>query len=119
MLQALEVFDDRLLLCDIGGGSTELLIGERSEVLASASLKLGAVRLTNRFFAGDPTAVPPPAACCARPWPDPTVRRGRLAGGRGDGQGRAQSSSSSTGHVLTIRSGGMPAASARAQPSSG
>lgn len=60
VLQALEVFDDRLLLCDIGGGSTELLVGERSEVLASASLKLGAVRLTNRFFAGDtlhPSAV--------------------------------------------------------------
>jgi exopolyphosphatase/guanosine-5'-triphosphate,3'-diphosphate pyrophosphatase len=60
VLQALEVFDDRLLLCDIGGGSTELLVGERSEVLASASLKLGAVRLTNRFFAGEalhPSAV--------------------------------------------------------------
>ncbi len=60
VLQALEVFDERLLLCDIGGGSTELLVGERSEVLASASLKLGAVRLTNRFFAGDvlhPSAV--------------------------------------------------------------
>ena len=60
VLQALEVFDERLLLCDIGGGSTELLVGERSEVLASASLKLGAVRLTNRFFAADtlhPSAV--------------------------------------------------------------
>jgi exopolyphosphatase/guanosine-5'-triphosphate,3'-diphosphate pyrophosphatase len=60
VLQALELFDSRLLLCDIGGGSTELLIGERGEVLASTSLKLGAVRLTNRFFAGDrlhPSAV--------------------------------------------------------------
>ncbi len=53
VLQALEVYDRRLLLCDIGGGSTELLVGERSEVLASVSLKLGAVRLTNRFFSGD------------------------------------------------------------------
>lgn len=60
VLQALEVFDDRVLLCDIGGGSTELLIGQRGEVLASTSLKLGAVRLTDRFFAGDslhPSAV--------------------------------------------------------------
>ena len=60
VLQALEVFDRRLLLCDIGGGSTELLIGEEGEVLASISLKLGAVRLTNRFFANDtlhPSAV--------------------------------------------------------------
>lgn len=60
VLQALEVFDTRLLLCDIGGGSTELLIGEQGEVLASASMKLGAVRLTTRFFGGDrlhPSAV--------------------------------------------------------------
>lgn len=60
VLQALELFDRRLLLCDIGGGSTELLLGEEGEVRASVSLKLGAVRLTNRFFAGDalhPSAV--------------------------------------------------------------
>ncbi len=55
VLQAVPVYDQRLLLCDIGGGSTELLIGERGEVLASRSLKLGAVRLTNRFFGGDHT----------------------------------------------------------------
>lgn len=56
VLSALPVYDQRLLLCDIGGGSTELLIGERGDVLASRSLKLGAVRLTNRFFAdGDVT----------------------------------------------------------------
>lgn len=60
VLQALPVFDRRLLLCDIGGGSTELLVGEGAEVLTAASLKLGAVRLTSRFFAGDmlhPSAV--------------------------------------------------------------
>lgn len=53
VLQGLDVYDRRLLLCDIGGGSTELLLGERSEVLASRSFKLGAVRLTNRFFPSD------------------------------------------------------------------
>jgi len=60
VLQALPVFDRRLLLCDIGGGSTELLVGERGETVAVASLKLGAVRLSNRFFAGErvhPSAV--------------------------------------------------------------
>ena len=60
VLQSLPVFERRLLLCDIGGGSTELLIGQRGDVLASRSLKLGAVRLTNRFFPGDrlhPSAV--------------------------------------------------------------
>jgi len=60
VLQALPFFDERMLLCDIGGGSTELLVGQRTDVLAAVSLKLGAVRLTNRFFAGDrlhPSAV--------------------------------------------------------------
>jgi len=52
VLQAVPVFDRRLLLCDIGGGSTELLVGQRGEVLASRSLKLGAIRLTRRFFDG-------------------------------------------------------------------
>lgn len=52
VLSALPVFDERILVCDIGGGSTELVLGERGETLAARSLKLGAVRLTNRFFAG-------------------------------------------------------------------
>ncbi len=50
VLQAVPVFDKRLLLVDIGGGSTELLVGERGEALAARSLKLGALRLTQRFF---------------------------------------------------------------------
>lgn len=50
VLQAVPVFERRILLVDIGGGSTELLIGERGDVLAVRSLKLGAVRLTDRFF---------------------------------------------------------------------
>jgi exopolyphosphatase/guanosine-5'-triphosphate,3'-diphosphate pyrophosphatase len=60
VLQALELYDRRLILCDIGGGSTELLIGEQGDALASVSFKLGAVRLTNRFFATEglhPSAV--------------------------------------------------------------
>jgi len=52
VLQAVPVYDKRILLCDIGGGSTELLVGQRGEVLASRSLKLGAIRLTRRFFDG-------------------------------------------------------------------
>jgi exopolyphosphatase/guanosine-5'-triphosphate,3'-diphosphate pyrophosphatase len=55
VLQAVPVFDRRLLLCDIGGGSTELLVGLRGEVLAARSLKLGAIRLTRRFFDGELT----------------------------------------------------------------
>ena len=51
VLQALPVYDRALLLCDIGGGSTELLLGLRGEVRASRSFKLGAIRMTQRFFA--------------------------------------------------------------------
>ena len=59
---------------DIGGGSTEVLVGERGEILAARSLKLGAIRLTRRFFPDDTTparavdAVPPlrPGRCSPR-----------------------------------------------------
>lgn len=50
VLQAVPAFDQRLVLIDIGGGSTEILVGERGEVLAAGSFKLGAIRLTQRFF---------------------------------------------------------------------
>ena len=50
VLQALSVFNKRIMLVDIGGGSTEFLIGKKRDVLFSNSLKLGAVRLTERFF---------------------------------------------------------------------
>ncbi len=52
VLQALPVFDERILLVDIGGGSTEFLIGEGDDVLEARSMKLGAIRLTQRFFDG-------------------------------------------------------------------
>jgi exopolyphosphatase/guanosine-5'-triphosphate,3'-diphosphate pyrophosphatase len=53
VLQAVPVFDQRLVLVDIGGGSTEILVGERGDVLTAFSLKLGAIRLTRRFFRTD------------------------------------------------------------------
>jgi exopolyphosphatase/guanosine-5'-triphosphate,3'-diphosphate pyrophosphatase len=63
VLQALPVFDRRLLLVDIGGGSTELLIGEKGETLAARSFKVGAVRLTDRFFPGG-DATPKQVTAC-------------------------------------------------------
>ncbi len=63
VLQAVPVFDRRLLLVDIGGGSTELLIGEKGETLAARSFKLGAVRLTDRFFPGGTTTPKAITAC--------------------------------------------------------
>jgi Exopolyphosphatase len=50
VLNAVPVFNKKILLMDIGGGSVEYLIGYRGEMLYAASLKLGAIRLTNRFF---------------------------------------------------------------------
>jgi exopolyphosphatase/guanosine-5'-triphosphate,3'-diphosphate pyrophosphatase len=50
VLQAVPVIDRRALVVDIGGGSTELVVGHRGEALAATSLKLGAIRLTRRFF---------------------------------------------------------------------
>lgn len=50
VLQAISVFESRILLIDIGGGSTEFLIGEKGQVIFANSIKLGAVRLTEKFF---------------------------------------------------------------------
>ena len=44
----------RTLVVDIGGGSTELIVGEGDEVVAVASLPLGCVSLTERELAHDP-----------------------------------------------------------------
>lgn len=55
VLQAVPAYDRRLLLVDIGGGSTEILVGQSGDVLSARSLKLGAIRLTERFFRRDRT----------------------------------------------------------------
>ncbi|SEL35602.1 exopolyphosphatase [Halomonas daqiaonensis] len=44
--------DGRRLIVDIGGGSTEFIIGERFEPLALESLRMGCVTFTRRFFDG-------------------------------------------------------------------
>ncbi len=50
VLQALPVFNDQILMVDIGGGSTEFLIGKQRKIFYDNSLKIGAVRLTERFL---------------------------------------------------------------------
>lgn len=50
ILQALPLFNKRMLLIDIGGGSTEFLTGYQRDIIYDNSLKLGAIRLTQRFF---------------------------------------------------------------------
>lgn len=53
VLQALNVYDKKILLIDIGGGSTEFFLCHKGNIIAGISQKLGAVRLTNKFFKGD------------------------------------------------------------------
>ena len=54
VLQAVPVFDQQVLLIDIGGGSTEFVLGRAGRVLEARSLKLGTIRLTERFFSNEP-----------------------------------------------------------------
>jgi exopolyphosphatase / guanosine-5'-triphosphate,3'-diphosphate pyrophosphatase len=54
VLQAVPVFDQQVLVVDIGGGSTEFIVGRGDGVLAARSLKVGAIRLTERFFRREP-----------------------------------------------------------------
>jgi len=46
----------QLLVFDIGGGSTELIVGEGLSPDKKVSLNMGAVRLTERFIKSDPPA---------------------------------------------------------------
>ncbi|GAQ88727.1 exopolyphosphatase / guanosine-5'-triphosphate,3'-diphosphate pyrophosphatase [Klebsormidium nitens] len=50
VLQALPVFEKTVLTVDIGGGSTEFVVGRQGEPLYATSLKLGHVRLTEQFL---------------------------------------------------------------------
>jgi exopolyphosphatase/guanosine-5'-triphosphate,3'-diphosphate pyrophosphatase len=45
---------DPLLVIDIGGGSTEVILSSGRRIPLAESLALGAVRLTERFVSGDP-----------------------------------------------------------------
>jgi exopolyphosphatase/guanosine-5'-triphosphate,3'-diphosphate pyrophosphatase len=42
------------ILMDIGGGSTEFILGQGSEIRQAVSLDIGSVRLTERFIKHDP-----------------------------------------------------------------
>ena len=42
------------LVCDIGGGSTELVLGDAGGVRKAVSVELGCVRMSERFLASDP-----------------------------------------------------------------
>ena len=55
-----------ILVCDIGGGSTELILGNADgSVVAAESLDIGSVRLNERHLAGDPPSQEEIAAAVA------------------------------------------------------
>jgi len=57
--------DGPALVLDIGGGSTELIVGDNDGVSRSESLDIGSVRLTERHLSSDPPSAEELAACAA------------------------------------------------------
>ncbi len=111
VLQAVPVFDQRLLLCDIGGGSTEVLLGQRGEMLDARSFKLGAVRLTDRFFSG-------PTTSRRRPASPPAGRSSARRSPSSSGRSPSAASRSRSGHRARSRpSPGSPTRSTGATSS--
>lgn len=53
VLQALPVFDKTVLTVDIGGGSTEFVVGREGQPLVAMSLKIGHLRLAERCLGGE------------------------------------------------------------------
>jgi exopolyphosphatase / guanosine-5'-triphosphate,3'-diphosphate pyrophosphatase len=53
-LSNFKVEDGKYSVIDIGGGSTEIITGEKNNILSRRSLNIGSVRLTERFFHHDP-----------------------------------------------------------------
>lgn len=51
---AVPLSTENVLMMDIGGGSTEFIIGNKDGIVFSESLKLGAGRLTEKFQPSDP-----------------------------------------------------------------
>jgi exopolyphosphatase/guanosine-5'-triphosphate,3'-diphosphate pyrophosphatase len=54
VISAMELKDEPHLLIDIGGGSTEMILGDGRDPTYLSSTKIGAVRLTDLFISTDP-----------------------------------------------------------------
>jgi len=54
VLQAVPIFEQAIVVIDIGGGSTEFVLGRGDQLIDARSLKLGSIRMTERFFAKEP-----------------------------------------------------------------
>lgn len=53
VIHALPISAQKTLVIDIGGGSTETIIGQDEKIVFVKSEKLGAIRLTKRFFTSE------------------------------------------------------------------
>ncbi len=56
ILSGMPVPDGELVIFDTGGGSTEFIFGKGTELVKRFSVNLGAIRITEKFFAEDPVA---------------------------------------------------------------
>ncbi|KZL49753.1 exopolyphosphatase [Nodularia spumigena CENA596] len=54
VLSGMEFHNQPHIIVDIGGGSTELILGDSQEARSLTSTKVGAVRLTGEFMTNDP-----------------------------------------------------------------
>ena len=57
VLSGMEFNNQPHIVVDIGGGSTELILGDSQEARSLTSTKVGAVRLTSEFITTDPISV--------------------------------------------------------------
>ena len=72
----------RRLVCDIGGGSTEIIIGEGLEPLELESLQIGCVRISEEFFRGRQAVAEAHAARARRGAPGHRAVPGRVSAPR-------------------------------------
>ncbi|MDD3033158.1 MAG: hypothetical protein PHT25_01060 [Bacteroidales bacterium] len=52
--ESLLIWDEKVLMCDIGGGSNELIIADRERIYWKRSFNLGMLRLREQFMPSDP-----------------------------------------------------------------
>ena len=58
VITALPLSDTHRLVIDIGGGSTEVIVGKKHARLLTESLAIGSIAWRDRFFNNDPASVP-------------------------------------------------------------
>ncbi len=90
---------DDVLVVDIGGGSTELVLAEDGDVAFSTSLDVGCVRVTERFLGSDPPSqaeLRPQAPTFARFSPSSRRRARSASPARSRPLGRSTSATTST-----------------------